>query len=196
MITHILIDVHGVLTVGDERQKFLVKLKNKFNINPEEQNKFWQSYVDKLDKNEISSIDYLNFFNQKFKTPFSPDEYFNFFAEQITPNLKLLNYISKLSNKYKIIIISDNLLDFANRLNNILKNDFDKYQKYYSYQYGLTKKDGLLSLVIKDQKVDPESCIFIDDNQTNIDNAKKIGINSIIFQNNTQLFAQMENFLN
>jgi len=195
MITHILVDVHGVLTQGDEGQKFSLALKNNFNIDPEEQTIFWRSYIDKLDKNKISVEKYIKFFNQKFNVSLTPDEYYNLIVKNITPNLKLLKHISELSNKYQIIIVSDNLLDLANKLENILKNDFDKYQKFYSYKYGLTKKDGLLSMVIKNINLKPQECLFIDDNQTNINVANQLGINSILFKNNQDLFAQIEKFL-
>ncbi len=195
MITHILVDVHGVLTNGDEGQKFSLSLKNNFNINPEEQNIFWRNYVDKLDKNKITSIEYINLFNQKFNVSFNPDKYFNSIINFIIPNTKLLEYLSGVSDKYKIIIVSDNLFDLANKLENVLKNDFEKYQKFYSYKYGLTKKDGLLQLVINNLKVDPQNCLFIDDSPKNIETAVGLGIKSILFENNQQLFTQIENFL-
>jgi putative hydrolase of the HAD superfamily len=196
MIKYILVDVHGVLTKGDEGQKFALVLKNIFKIDPEEQNNFWRNYVDKLDKNQISSIDYLKFFNQKFNTSFTPDEYYSLIVKQIIPNLELLQYLSNISNKYKIVIVSDNLFDLADKLENVLKNDFGKYQKFYSYQYGLTKKGGLLSLVLKELKVDPQNCIFTDDNQINIEVAKNLGINALLFENNQKLFTELDTFLN
>ena len=195
MITHILVDVHGVLTNGDEGQKFSLSLKNNFNINPEEQNIFWRNYVDKLDKNKITSIEYINLFNQKFNVSFNPDKYFNSIINFIIPNTKLLEYLSGVSDKYKIIIVSDNFFDLANKLENVLKNDFEKYPKFYSYKYGLTKKDGLLQLVINNLKVDPQNCLFIDDSPKNIETAVGLGIKSILFENNQQLFTQIENFL-
>lgn len=195
MITHILIDVHGVLTGGDEGQKFSLALKNNFDINPEEQTLFWRSYVDKLDKNQISSEDYLKFFNQKFHTFLTSDEYFNLLVSQITQNIDLFQYLSKLSAKYKIVIVSDNLFDLANKLDSVLKDNFDKYPKFYSYEYGLTKKDGLLSTVINNLNLIPQNCLFVDDNKNNIDVGNQLGIHSLLFKNNQDLFTQIEKFL-
>jgi HAD superfamily hydrolase (TIGR01509 family) len=195
MITHVLVDVHGVLTQGDEGQKFSLFLKNNFNVNSEEQTHFWRSYVDKLDKNQITSKEYIKLFNQKFKVLFTPNKYYNLIVKHITPNTELLKYLSDISDKYKIIIVSDNLFDLANKLEKVLKNDFDKYPKFYSYKYGLTKKDGLLSVVIKNLNITPQNCLFIDDNQTNIDVGSQLGINSVLFKNNQQLFTQIEKFL-
>lgn len=192
MITHILIDIHGVLTGGDEGQKFSLVLKNNFNINPEEQSIFWRSHVDKLDKHQITSKKYIELFNQKFHTSLTSDKYFNLLAKQVIPNTELLRYLSKISDKYKIIIISDNLFDLANKLEKVLKNNFDKYPKFYSYEYGLTKKDGLLSTVINNLNLVPQNCIFIDDNKNNIDVGNQLGIHSLLFKNNRDLFAQIE----
>lgn len=196
MITHILVDIHGVLTQGDEGQKFSLALKNHYNIDPEEQFIFWRNYLDKLDKNKITSEEYVKLFNQKFNVLLTPDKYYNLIVKNITPNFKLLKYISELSNKYQIIIVSDNLLDLANKLTNTIQNNFEKYPKFYSYEYGLTKKDGLLSIVVEKLNVKPHNCLFIDDNQKNIDVGNQLGINSIIFKNNQDLFIQIEKFLN
>ena len=195
MVTHILVDIHGVLTKGDEGQNFSSFFKNNFNINPEEQNIFWRNYVNKLDKNEINSGEYLVAFNQKFHTFLTPDKYFDLLASQITPNIDLLKYLSDLSKKYQIIIVSDNLFDLANKLEKVLKNDFDKYPKFYSYEYGLTKKDGLLSTVINNLNLIPQNCLFIDDSQTNIDVGNQLEIHSLLFKNNYELFAQIEKVL-
>lgn len=195
MITHILVDVHGVLTKGDEGQKLCLDLKNNFNVNPEEQTTLWRNYVDKLDENQITSKEYIKIFNQKFSTLFTPDKYYNLIIKHVTPNTELLRYLSKMSDKYKIIIVSDNLFDLANKLEKVLKNNFNQYQKFYSYEYGLKKKNGLLSVVLKNLNLTPKESLFIDDSQINIDVGNKLGINSILFKNNQELFTQIEKFL-
>nr|MCW1949244.1 hypothetical protein [Candidatus Shapirobacteria bacterium] len=94
MITHILVDVHGVLTQGDERQKFMSEFEKEFDVSAVEHNNFWKDFVSRLDKSQINSQQYLDSFNQIFKTNLTPQKYFELFSQQINPNKFLLNYFS------------------------------------------------------------------------------------------------------
>ncbi len=195
MITHVLVDIHGVLTQGDERQVFMSEFEKEFNVSATEHNNFWKNFVSRLDKSQINSQQYLDSFNQIFKTNLTPKKYFESFAQQIIPNEFLLNYLSKIDKNYSINIVSDNLFDLSQELNTVLKYNFYKYQKFYSHDYCLTKSEGLLKIVLEELKVKPQNCLFIDDSAKNIETAINLGINSILFENNQQLFDQIEKFL-
>jgi len=192
MITHILVDVHGVLTEGDERQKFMSEFEKDFNVTTINHNNFWKEFVSRLDKSQINSQQYLDSFNQIFKTKLTPKKYFELFAQQINPNNLLLNYLSKIDQNYSVNIVSDNLFDLSQELQSVLKYNFSKYQKFYSHDFCLTKSEGLLKIVLEKLNVKPQNCLFIDDSSKNIETAVKLGINSILFENNQQLFTQIK----
>lgn len=46
-------------------------------------------------------------------------------------------------------------------------------------------------LILERLKVRPEESIFIDDKQENIDAAEKLGIKTILFENNNDFFAYL-----
>jgi putative hydrolase of the HAD superfamily len=65
-------------------------------------------------------------------------------------------------------------------------NLFDS--KLYSFEIEACKPDKKVFLeILKRLNEKPEHCIFVDDSQINIDGAKKLGINTILFKNSEQL---------
>lgn len=188
-IDHILVDIHGVLTQGNERKKFIDYFSKKYHLDSETHNSLWLKYVNDLDIGSKTSQDYLNEVNQTFKTKFNSKFYFSNFAQKIIFNKRLINW---LKNKYsKVSIVSDNVLELSQAINNIFNINLNKY---YSYQFKKTKSSGMLEDVLQKIKAQPSKCIFIDDSERNIQAAQKIGINAILFKDNSQLFSELRKY--
>jgi len=194
MTKYILVDVHGVLTRGDERKKFLLEMSDKYKIDYDQHNSLWVNYVNSLDKKIESSDKYIEIFNQTFDTNFSINEYFKMFLDQIVPNQELLEKLNSLKEN-EICVVSDNLIDLSSGLNKIFGPVFESYQKFYSHDFGLTKSEGLLKIVLEKLKTDPKYCLFIDDSPKNIEVAKSLGINALFFENNQKLFIEINSLL-
>lgn len=195
MIKYILVDVHGVLTQGDERRKLLSVMEKKYSIDFGQHNSLWINYVNSLDTKIESSKKYIEIFNQTFNTNFSINEYFKMFLDQIVPNQELLEKLNSLKEN-EICIVSDNLIDLSNGLNKIFGPVFESYQKFYSHDFGLIKSEGLLKIVLEKLKADPKYCLFIDDSPKNIGVAKSLGMNALLFENNQKLFTEIKHLLN
>ncbi|MFA5532789.1 MAG: HAD-IA family hydrolase [Candidatus Shapirobacteria bacterium] len=191
-IQHLLIDIHGVLTQGDEKKKFINLLSKRYSIDSEKHNSIWLEHLPDLDIGKEKSIDYLNTVNKILKTNFNIKQYFRQFAQQIIPNQKLINKLKKYTEK--TIIVSDNVLELSQAINCVFELDFKNFRKFYSYQFGKTKSSGMLEDVIKKINTNPSSCLFIDDSERNIDTAKKLGINAILFKNNEELFYELKKY--
>jgi putative hydrolase of the HAD superfamily len=195
MIKYILVDVHGVLTSGDERKFFLSKMEKEYGINSEQHNSLWLNHIDNFNVGLETAADYLKIFNQIFNTNISVDKYFEIFIDQIKPNIELLKKLESFKD-YQIFIVSDNLVNLSKGLGKVLGNTFEKYPKFYSFEFGLTKTKGLLKIVLDKLKANPSECLFIDDSPKNIQVAKDLGINGLLFENNQKLFAELNSFLN
>ena len=94
-----------------------------------------------------------------------------------------LNFIQKLAqeNNYQLILLSNtNALHINWIKENIafyedFKNCFDKF--YLSHEIQLRKPDtNIYEFVLKESKLKPEECLFIDDTKENTDAAKKLDI--------------------
>ena len=104
-----------------------------------------------------------------------------------------MEIIRKLKNNYNLILLSDYIAEW---LDYIYENntDIDIFEhKYFSYAHGKIKIDeGFFQYVLEDLNICPNDTIFIDDRKDNVDTAKKIGIQGIIFENAKQLEKELK----
>ena len=104
-----------------------------------------------------------------------------------------LEIVKRLKGKYRLILLSDHVREWAEYIleNNSELEIFD--QLYFTYEYGLLKADeGCFEHVLKDLASKPEEIIFIDDYFVNIDRAKECGIEAILFKNAKDLEQELE----
>jgi epoxide hydrolase-like predicted phosphatase len=91
--------------------------------------------------------------------------------------------LQKLKSKYRIFLLSNtnsiHLKVFQKRLHDefgvYLEDVFEK--AYYSHAVNLRKPGAeIFQLVLNENKLDPEETLFIDDTESNFEEAKKLGI--------------------
>jgi len=126
------------------------------------------------------------------------DEVLNYYKELYNkykkPNQKLIELSKNLSKEMKVVCLTntnDAHLQVHEEQGHL--GDFDSV--FASCQIGKIKEDeGGFDEVIKTLGFKPEELVFIDDNEKNIENAKSLGINAIKFENNEQLFGELNKF--
>lgn len=98
-------------------------------------------------------------------------------------NKELVKHIKELKNKYKIYLLSNAIDTFLRRIldKNNLYCLFDKI--YISSEIKLAKPSlDFFNYVLKKENINPSDVIFIDDNLKNVNAAKEIGIESLVFK--------------
>lgn len=92
---------------------------------------------------------------------------------------------------YKIAILSDQWhLSKTALIPKNLSNHFD--QVIISCDSGIRKPNPeIYKLTLKKLKIPAKECLFIDNQEWNIKPAKKLGMKTILFKNNKQVFAQL-----
>lgn len=121
------------------------------------------------------------------------------FSKSIKPIksvIKLLNKCAK--NNHELFILSNLDSDTLNCIKNSKKTN--KIFKYFeanniviSADVGLIKPDpSIYNYVINNYKLDPNDCIFIDDQIENVITAQNIGIKAILFKNSCQLKRELK----
>lgn len=103
--------------------------------------------------------------------------------------------IKKLKkNGYLLGTLTD-VLDLHQKLR-IEKNFYEHFNfNIVSCEVGLAKPDPkIYKLLLKKIKLSPKEIVFIDDYQSCLDGAKKLGINTILFKNNRQLIKDLKKF--
>lgn len=119
-------------------------------------------------------------YSEQITTMFSNNWPENF----LKPKQASIDFLQKVSNKYDIYVlsnVSEYVLDYVKSL-----SFWDKVKSgTYSYQIGSCKPEPeIYEAFLRDNKVKPEECLFLDDLSQNIEAAKKFGMKGIVFHDN------------
>jgi HAD superfamily hydrolase (TIGR01509 family) len=188
---YILVDIHGVLTDGQERKRFLKQMSTDYGMDYEKHNSLWANHIEALDIGQETAAEYLALVNSIFHTQISVDDYYRAMAKQIKTNQVLLGMLQKLSKDHQVCIVSDNLHELAMCLKPIFGSYFKQFRQFYSYEFGRTKAGGLFEFVLQALKAEPSEYLFFDDSIRNVDAAKTLGIKALQFTTNEQFFKDL-----
>lgn len=202
-IKALIFDVGGVLFLpkNNEKEKHLLSsfrelcllLKDFWIDTSERQINLLEIYM-KSSRGDISKKETSNLMAKELHiSPEKTEKLFNdVYKKNTRENSELYDYILWLKKEgYKIGILSTQFH---------LSKDVLIPKKYYetfnameiSCDDKLRKPDKkAFELILERLKVRPEESIFIDDKQENIDAAEKLGIKTILFENNNDFFAYL-----
>lgn len=150
------------------------------------------------EKGLISSSDFYNKMISILEIKNLPfDKFADIWNKIFEPIQTTIDLISKLSKKHTLALLSNtNDLHF-NYLYTDSKSFFDNnFQKLFlSYEMKKRKPEkDIYSALIDFYKTEPENIFFTDDNQTNIDVAKQLGIKAYKYENITKLEKDLKDF--
>lgn len=155
-------------------------------------------YMDAIDTNyalaiegKISEEKVLNIFSKNLKTSKAKlkELYMRAYKKHFKQNKELLKKASELKKLgYKISILSDQWYLSQEAL--MPKRLYKKfYPSIVSCEVGMRKPNQeIYEMAIKKLKLKPSEILFIDNQMWNIKPAKKLGIKTILFKSNKQLF--------
>ena len=101
--------------------------------------------------------------------------------------------LSELIPMVDLVLLSDHAREWVSYINSIhpFLNQFQ--QTFFSYDLRSIKKDPHTFNIVLDQiAVNPQNCLFIDDNVNNVRVAESVGIVSIQFENAKQLSSELK----
>lgn len=198
MIKYISLDLQGTLTDSKFSDNFWLEiLPNKysqcFNITIDE--------AKNMLKNKFKEYGVYNilYYDDKYWSKYLKfDTKHELNLSQIKPqiNKELYNYISTL-NLPKIIISTTTNLFINEELKDKIKI-FDKIYSCVDYFNVGGKTENVYKAVCKELNIKPSEMLHIGDNKVmDIENAKKAGVNTILFQNDTEnVIKEIKNILN
>lgn len=199
-IKHLILDVGGVLTRPTELK---IILAGAFGKIPEHKKALIRTAEDlrahRLDLGHISTAEYLGEFNRLLGTQYSLAEYFKIRFRFIRPNLELIRFVRKLrAQGLSVSILSDNSagnVAYYRRNFSFESTEFASL-RLYSYRYSLAKPDPrFFRVLLKRLRAQPSECLFVDDNIENVLGARRLGIHSIRYISNPQIFRSLYSYL-
>ncbi|MDP3710828.1 MAG: HAD-IA family hydrolase [bacterium] len=183
MIKTIIFDLNGVFI---RSPKLSDRFRDKFNVLEE---KFLPVLKEIMAKvrlpNAGDTFSYWKPYLEKWGVNLSKEDFFNFWfsAEREVP--EMIEIARGLKNEgFKIFILSNNFAErtaYYDKNFSFLKELFGKV--YYSWQTGFTKSaPEAYKIVLSENGLKPEECIYFDDSKENVELATSLGIKAFIFE--------------
>jgi len=200
-IKAILIDVGGVLALGEgskwKKGKFIpsgvhLNVAKKLKISIDQyldsiDSTYVSAITGKLPKQKIIEILSKNFgIDSKKLKKF----YLNSYKKNFKQNKELFNKLFKLKKQgYKVAVLSDQwFLSKEALMPEKLYKNFDEIMVSCDVEIRKPNKK-IYQLAVKKLNFSPKEILFIDNQKWNILPAKKLGMNTILFKSNKQLFS-------
>lgn len=126
------------------------------------------------------------------KTRYVVDLYKKIYKNNKKINKNLLKFLERLKKKYTLYCLTDTKqADFeVNKRLGIFKSFKRVIASHISG--GTKTKKSYFTKIFKILKLNPREGLFIDDKLENIRNARKLGVDVVLFKNNKQLFKDLK----
>lgn len=126
---------------------------------------YWQPYLDKWGVN------------------LSEQEFWNYWFKEEKPSEEMLSFAKEIKEKgLKMFLLSNNFSERAvyyrqyHWMNDLIE------KAYYSWQTGFIKPDHRAwKQVLEENELQPEECLFFDDQEKNVIAAQELGVESFVF---------------
>ncbi|MBI5138280.1 MAG: HAD-IA family hydrolase [Candidatus Vogelbacteria bacterium] len=183
MIKAVILDLNGVFIKSPRlsdgfsekfnvpKDDFLIALKSVMAMarlpNAGDSFELWKAYLD------------------KWGLSLSKEDFFDFWFTSESEVSDMINLAGELKHrKIKIFIVSNNFkerTDYYDKTFPFIKEIAEKV--YYSWQTGLLKPDEkAYKLILTENNLAPEECLYFDDSEENVNVASRLGIKSFIFK--------------
>ena len=113
-----------------------------------------------------------------------------------SPNSELIDFFENLSSRCRTAILSNSFVGARRREQERYGFEDLCERIFYSHELGLLKPDSkIYELVCTEMGVAPNQCFFFDDVEENVQAARRLGMTSQLFQNNSKAKQDIEAFL-
>jgi putative hydrolase of the HAD superfamily len=151
--------------------------------------------VQDFDRGKLSSHQFYELASEKLQAEISFEDFYLMYNDIFSINPPVLNLLKKLKSLHRLILLSNtDVMRFGfikQRFPEILI--FDDY--VLSFEVGRIKPDPhIYRVALEKAEAKAEECVFIDDREENIEGARQMGINSILFQDHAQLETSLREY--
>jgi putative hydrolase of the HAD superfamily len=141
---------------------------------------------DKFEKGEITEMQFYESIKEISGVEFSFSQYqFAWNAILLDLPQERISLLKELKNKYHLFLFSNTNETHYKKFITHLESDFDMiFEKaYYSHLFGKRKPDkSTFTAILKENKLNPEETLFIDDSVQHIEGAESVDIQSVLLK--------------
>jgi epoxide hydrolase-like predicted phosphatase len=192
MIKGIFFDVGGVLLTHDIETFYMV-LSKKLGVDYERFMAIHHKYKQKLLLGRMTARMFCAKAEKEFKMDLQYSNLWkNTYLNVTPPNKDILKIIDRLKGKYALGIISNSMEDC-----DAINTERGVYKGFkpviLSSRRAVAKPDiGIFELALKEAKLKPEECIFIDDREALLETPRKMGFHTILYKDTRQLKKELK----
>ncbi len=195
----IVFDIGGVMAMGNNLKTHYIPLIKSMKLDEKNYFNSYKKHVWGASRGKITSKDMISLIAKDLKVDSKKlyNNWIKYKKRSIKKNVELENYIKKLKKKGYVVGSMSGVLELHNKLFRE-KRIYDVFDfNIFSFEVGYNKPDiQIYKLLIKKLKLSPKEIIFIDDVTKCISPAKKLGMKTILYKNNSQLFKELGEKLN
>ena len=154
-------------------------------------------FITKFEAGQIAVDDFIEELNNHWNLQLSVDEFKLIWTNLFSANQQMIDLAEDLSQKYPVYILSNtDEIHFPYIWNNFPELHFFRDRLLLSYKLGTVKPNSqIYQIACQKYDLTPESTIFIDDKAENIEAARKIGFNGIVYLNYKQTRQELDKLL-
>jgi len=191
MVKAIIFDIGGVL-VENSNVPVLQQLADKYQLEFTAVQEVIFFYSQQLALGEITETEILDEVAKKFGLPETGAELYKTVTDIYRPIEEVWEYVRQLTGKYQLAILSNMGLDGV--ATHEQEYQISKYfaPVFYSANWKMKKPNPeFYQKLVEEMGVEVKECIFIDDMPRNVDVAKGLGMQGIVYLNPEQLKTEL-----
>ncbi len=183
MIKLIIFDFSGVCYT-EEEEPYMGKFSHRHKISYKNLMSYYIPLILRGQKGEFGGREVIINVLDKFKLKDDPDQIIKDMMAIKKEKHETIKLVKHLSSKYKTAYFTNYDEDFFKEFDRRFKPSqyFDYGIASYQIQSKKPEPEGFIK-ILKRFNIAPEEAVFTDDNENNLENAKKLGINVIHFKN-------------
>ncbi len=195
MLKAVIFDLNGIFL---QSPKLSERFEQDFHVPVAEFIPKLSAIMDKVRQpNAGGAFEYWKQCLKEWKINLSEEKFWDYwFKSEITSN-KMVDFAKSLREKgIKVIILSNNFKERADYYKDYpwITEAVDKV--YFSWQTGFVKPDvRAWQFILTENSLNPEDCIYFDDQQKNLDAANGLGIKSYLFTDEAELEEVVNEYL-
>ena len=195
MIKAICFDLDGVFFTFESFKNFMINLPKEVNDMDRVEYVLYKSpEILDFKSGKISEETFWNFVTKELGLKVNLEEITTIFKDSYEVNLEVLEYIKKVKEAGYITCVCSN--NFPTRINALdkkwgISDLFDI--KVFSYEVGIMKPaKEIFQALIDKANVLPHEIVYSDDNESKLQGAKELGINTFVFTDFDSFVEQLE----
>ncbi len=151
-----------------------------------------RNLIRSFDTGTLSSKDFYREVTQRLKAKVDQETFFKIYNDVFSLNPPVLDILTRLKGRHKLLLLSNTDVERFGFIRKTFPEVliFDEYVLSFEVGY-LKPHPQIYQEALKKAKARAEECVFIDDLEENIEGARNVGLDTILYGPQTDLEAEL-----